>query len=64
MALSTTRGLNDDHKFAEWVRVVERVRQEQVAQGWRHYVFREFRAVFVANDRLSDIGGFIFNWAS
>ena len=64
MALRTTRGLDDDAKLAEWRRVVDRIVQEQWAQGSRHRTFREFRAVFVANPALVESAGFLFNWAA
>jgi hypothetical protein len=44
------------------VRVIGRIHDEQVNQGWRHQLFRLVRGVFTTNRQLSDQGGFLFNW--
>ena len=49
-------------RHAAWVRVIERIYQEQVAHAWGHYVFRLLRAVFTTNTALSQEGGFVFDW--
>lgn len=54
--------LLDDERYTAWRRVIERVYDEQVHQGWKHYLFRLLRAVFVTNPRLSEEGGFLFEW--
>ena len=62
MALRLPNGTSADDRHAAWVRVVERIHSEQVNQGWRHQLFRLVRAVFTTNQRLSNDGGFLFNW--
>lgn len=42
--------------------MIERIYREQANQAWSHYMFRLLRAVFDKNERLSEEGGFIFNW--
>ncbi len=54
--------LSDDERYTAWRRVVERVYREQVRQAWNHYLFRLVRALFVTNPRLSEEGGFVFQW--
>jgi hypothetical protein len=56
-------GLEDDARYDAWIRIIRRIYDEQVAQAWGHYMFRLLRAVFVTNRRLSEEGGFIFEWA-
>ena len=56
------RNVSNDERHAAWTRVIERIYTEQVNQAWSHYMFRLFRAVFVKNERLSEEGGFVFNW--
>ncbi len=62
MALRLPKTTSPDDRHAEWVRVVERIRAEQVSQGWHHQLFRLVRAVFVNNQTLLDQGGFLFKW--
>ncbi len=57
MALRIPNAASTDERFA-----AERIYNEQVSQGWRHQLFRVVRAVFENNARLSEEGGFIFNW--
>lgn len=54
--------VSDDEHHAGWSRVIERIYTEQVNQAWSHYMFRLLRAVFIKNEKLSEEGGFIFNW--
>ena len=54
--------LSDDDRYMAWRRVIERVYDEQVRQAWNHYLFRLLRAIFVTNPRLSEEGGFVFQW--
>jgi len=49
-------------RYAAWAGVAERIYAEQVGQGWRHQLFRLFRAVFSTNRELADEGGFLFKW--
>jgi hypothetical protein len=42
--------------------VIERVYTEQANHAWSHYMFRLLQAVFDNNERLSEEGGFIFDW--
>lgn len=51
-----------DTRYDAWTEVVQRIYREQVNQAWSHYMFRLLRAVFVTNPRLSEEGGFIFEW--
>ena len=62
MTLRLKRDISDDERHATWIHVVERIEREQVNQAWSQYMFRLLRAVFSKNKRLSDVGGFIFNW--
>lgn len=62
MGLRLPNDISDDDRHAAWIRVVERINREQQNQAWSQYMFRLLRAVFVTNGRLSDEGGFIFNW--
>lgn len=59
LRIPETASLSERHH--EWIRVVERIYVEQVSQGWRHKMFRLFRAVFDSNPKLSEDGGFLFN---
>jgi hypothetical protein len=54
--------LSVDARYDTWSRVIERIYREQVNQAWSRYMFRLLRAVFTTNPRLSDEGGFIFQW--
>lgn len=54
--------VSDDERYTAWRRVIERVYGEHVHQAWNHYLFRLLRAVFVTNPRLSEEGGFVFEW--
>lgn len=54
--------LSDDARYEAWTRIVERIYEEHVNQGWSHYMFRLLRAVFATNQKLSDEGGFVFDW--
>jgi len=54
--------LTDDQRYDEWIRIIRRIYDEQVSQAWSYYMFRLLRAVFVANEGLSNEGGFIFEW--
>jgi len=51
-----------DERYAAWRRVIERVYHEQVCQAWNHSLFRLFSALFAENPRLSEEGGFVFQW--
>lgn len=62
MSLRLPRETSADDRHAAWIRVVERIHDEQVKQGWRHQMFRLCRAVFNNNSALSRSGGFLFNW--
>jgi len=62
MGLRLPNDIPDDDRHAAWIRVVERICEEHHHQGWNHYMFRLLRAVFDNDDRLSNEGGFIFNW--
>ena len=62
MGLRLPNDISDDERHAAWIRVVERIYHEHGDQGWNHYMFRLLRVVFDNNERLSDAGGFIFNW--
>lgn len=62
MALRLARDISPDDRHAIWIRVAERIYDEQVRQGWRHRVFRLMRATFANNAELSGQGGFLFNW--
>ena len=62
MSLRLPRDISDDERHAAWARVIERIYTEQANQAWSHYMFRLLRAVFDKNERLSEEGGFIFNW--
>lgn len=62
MALNLTKAISHDERHSSWVSVIERIYLEQINQGWRHQLFRLFRSVFDANPRLSERGGFLFNW--
>jgi hypothetical protein len=53
---------SDDSRYDAWTRVVERIYREQVGHAWGHYLFRLLRAVFTTNQRLSEEGGFLFEW--
>ena len=64
MALRLVKDASDDDRHAAWVSVAERIYVEQVNHAWRHYLFRLLRCVFSVNTKLSDEGGFIFNWAA
>lgn len=54
--------LSDDQRLAAWTRIIRRIADEHVGQGWNDYMFRLFRAVFTANPALSEEGGFIIKW--
>ena len=54
--------LSGDDRYKAWRGVIERIYREQVQQAWNHYLFRLLRAVFVTNPRLSEEGGFVFQW--
>ena len=54
--------LSPDERYAAWRRVIERIYHDQVSQAWNHYLFRLLRAIFVKNPRLSEEGGFVFQW--
>ena len=54
--------LSDDLRYDAWTRIVERIYHEQVNQAWSHYMFRLLRAIFITNKKLSDEGGFVFEW--
>jgi hypothetical protein len=62
MALNLPRTISQDERFRAWVRIAGRIQREHVWQGWNHKVFRLMRAVFESNDRLSDDGGFLYEW--
>ncbi len=62
MGLRLRNDISDDDRHAAWIRVVERISEEHHHQGWDHYMFRLLRAVFDNNERLSEEGGFIFDW--
>ena len=62
MSLRLQKDISDDERHAAWTRVIERIYREQANQAWSHYMFRLLRAVFDKNERLSEEGGFIFNW--
>jgi hypothetical protein len=62
MALRLPNSAVPADRHATWVRVAERIYAEQVGQGWRHQVFRLFRAVFATNRELAAEGGFLFKW--
>lgn len=62
MGLRLPNHISDDERHEAWIHVVERIYDEHGDQGWNHYMFRLLRAVFDNNERLSDEGGFIFNW--
>jgi hypothetical protein len=62
MGLRLPKTTLPDDRHAAWVRVVERIRAEQVSQAWHDQLFRLVRAVFTNNRTLSDQGGFLFNW--
>lgn len=62
MGLRLPDGILPEDRHAQWIRVVERIKREQIDHGWRHQIFRLMRAVFSSNDELSHDGGFLFNW--
>ena len=64
MALNLKPTTGAPQRYEVWLRVAERSSDEQVAQGWRHRVFRLYRAVFETNEELSREGGFLLNWAT
>jgi hypothetical protein len=53
--------LSESDRHAEWLRIINRINQEHIGQGWSHYVFRLFRAVFNFNEDLRSLGGFLLN---
>jgi hypothetical protein len=64
MSLRLPSSLTSDERHTQWIRVAERIFEEQVTQGWRHRMFRLFRAVFSANPQLPEDGGFVLKWAA
>jgi len=54
--------VSDEQRLAEWARVIRRIADEHFGQGWNHYMFRLFRAVFASNPSLAEEGGFILDW--
>lgn len=64
MALNLKASTAAPQRYEAWLRVIERSSDEQVAQGWRHRVFRLHRAVFETNQELAQEGGFLINWAT
>lgn len=54
--------ISDDERYDEWRRIIERIYEEHVGQGWNHYMFRLLRAVYQANDDLAERGGFVLDW--
>jgi hypothetical protein len=56
--------LSDDELHADWVRWIERIYFEAIAQGWRHKMFRLLRCISDQNPRLLETGGFFLNWAA
>lgn len=54
--------LSDDARYEAWARIVERIYEEHVDHAWRHRMFRLLYAIFATNQKLSDEGGFVFNW--
>jgi hypothetical protein len=62
MSLRLPNDISDDERHAAWIRVIQRIYREQANQAWSHYMFRLLRTVFDKNERLSEEGGFIFNW--
>jgi hypothetical protein len=62
MSLRLPKGISGDERHAAWIRVIERIYTEQANHAWSHYMFRLLQAVFDNNERLSDEGGFIFDW--
>ena len=54
--------VSEDARYQAWGRVAERIYNEQVAQAWRHYMFRLVRAVFAMNPILAEEGGFVLKW--
>jgi hypothetical protein len=55
---------DDAARYDAWGRIVTRIRDEHHDYAWGHYMFRLVRAVFTTNERLSEEGGFIFQWAT
>lgn len=64
MALNLRPDTTPQQRYDAWRRVIERASEEQVTQGWRHRVFRLYRAVFETNPALAAEGGFLLNWAT
>ncbi len=62
MGLGLPKDISDDARHEAWIHVVKRIFDEHGNQGWSHYMFRLFQAVFDNNERLSEEGGFIFDW--
>ena len=62
MSLNLQKDISDDERHAAWTRVIERIYTEQANHAWSHYMFRLLQAVFDKNERLSEEGGFIFDW--
>lgn len=56
------KNVSEDERHAAWTRIVERISREQEEQAWSHYMFRLLRAVFDKNGKLSNEGGFVFDW--
>ncbi len=54
--------LSNEKRYEAWTRIIERIYKEQINQAWSQYMFRLVRAVFVTNQKLSDEGGFVFQW--
>lgn len=62
MGLRLPNDISDDERHAVWIRVIERIYTEQANHAWSDYMFRLLEAVFDKNERLSEEGGFIFDW--
>ena len=54
--------VSDDSRYDAWTHIVERIYREQVNHAWSYYMFHLLRAIFVTNKKLSDEGGFVFEW--
>lgn len=62
MSQKKLKALSPDDRHKEWMRIAERIHDEQLSQGSRDRNFRLIRAVFANNNALAAQGAFLFNW--
>jgi hypothetical protein len=56
--------LTADERCEQWVRIVNRIREEHIGLGWTHYVFRLLREIFNSNERLRETGGYVLSFVA